>query len=77
MNDRLRVGGVMSLGALALAFATAGGRAAEPAARNPAVKPSTERTLRLPEKPHRYSPISSTILPRVCRLATRASASRA
>jgi hypothetical protein len=27
--------------------------------------------------PHCYSPISSTILPRVCRLATRASASRA
>jgi hypothetical protein len=32
---------------------------------------------RAPEKPHRYSPICSTILPRVCRLATRASASRA
>ena len=32
---------------------------------------------RPPDKPHRYSPIASTILPRVCRLATRASASRA
>jgi cytochrome c peroxidase len=59
MNDRLRGVGVMSLGVLALALA---GRAlAEPPARGAeakaVVKPSTERTLRLPEKPYNYADI--------------------
>src|SRR5262249_40633374 len=61
MNDRLRGVGVVALSVFALTFAMAGRGAAEPPAKDtevkPAVKPSTERTLRLPNKPYRYADI--------------------
>jgi cytochrome c peroxidase len=59
MKTCLRGVGVLSLGLLALALVRAGsGSAAAPAGdteARPAVKPSTDRTLRLPEVPHRYA----------------------
>ena len=49
----------LSLVALALALAQIGNSRADPPAKDaedrPAVKPSTERTLRLPETPYRYA----------------------
>ena len=61
MNDRRR--GVVGLfpGLLALALLPVGSASAAPPAKDaevkPAVKPSTERTLRLPETPYRYADI--------------------
>jgi cytochrome c peroxidase len=59
MNGRLRMVGVMSLGLFALALAAS--RAAGPPAKDvevkPAVKPSTLRTLTLPETPYRYADV--------------------
>jgi cytochrome c peroxidase len=59
MTDRLRTRGLLSLGLFALVLALDALRAAEPTARStedkPAVKPSTERTLRLPDTPYRYA----------------------
>jgi cytochrome c peroxidase len=56
MNDHLR-----GVGVFVLALALAGRGSAETPAKNtevkPAVKPSTERTLRLPEKPYNYADI--------------------
>ncbi len=51
MNSCLRGLGILSLGLFALAPAVAGGDSAAA----PAVKPSTARTLRLPETPHGYA----------------------
>jgi cytochrome c peroxidase len=59
MKSCLRGAGALSVGLLALALVWAGsGSAASPASdtqARPAVKPSTERTLRLPEVPYRYA----------------------
>jgi cytochrome c peroxidase len=56
MNGRLP-----RLGAFALALALAGYASAAPPAKDaegkPTVKPSTERTLRLPDKPYRYADV--------------------
>src|SRR4051812_14693683 len=57
MTDRLKTPGVLALGLFALALAVRG--RAEPTAPGtddrPATRPSTARTLRLPETPHRYA----------------------
>jgi cytochrome c peroxidase len=55
MSDGLRGLGFLSLGLLALAVAPAGSGGADPGSKEPAVKPSTERTLRLPETPYPYA----------------------
>jgi cytochrome c peroxidase len=59
MNVFLRVGGVMSLGLLAVALAGSGAAAPPTGAAegDRPVKPSTERTLRLPETPYHYADI--------------------
>src|SRR5262249_4761402 len=55
MNDRLRCAGTLPDRALLLAWVTAAAPPAPDAGDRPTVKPSTERTLRLPEKPYRYA----------------------
>jgi cytochrome c peroxidase len=61
MTDRLRTLGALSLGLFALALALAGRGWAEPPASStddkPTAKPSTARTLRLPETPYHYTDI--------------------
>src|SRR5205823_4601382 len=61
MNGYHRAVGVVSLGLLALTLAVAGrGLAGQPLAdpeAKPAVKPSTVRTLYLPDTPERYADI--------------------
>jgi cytochrome c peroxidase len=58
MNDRLGAVGVLSVGVFALALALVGSGSAAPPAKaveKIALKPSTERTLRLPDTPYRYA----------------------
>jgi cytochrome c peroxidase len=59
MNGRLRIGPLAPLGGLTLALVLTGSRAAAPPVSHqeaaPAVKPSTQRTLRLPASPYRYA----------------------
>ena len=61
MNDRCHRLGVMPLGSFVLVLALAGrGAADQPAASaedRPAVKPSTARTLHLPETPYHYADV--------------------
>jgi hypothetical protein len=72
--NRLRGVGVICLGLVALAPGGSGSAAppADEARANPVVKPSTQRTLRLPEKPDHYADLD---LPPAAPAITRAAPS--